>query len=257
MMNLLVWPQRAVRLLSLALFMLVPQCGQSVGAAESPAADVRRWVTLLEARYRGANTSESTFLERYTESGRLLRAEAGTAYFRRPGKMRWEYAAPEKNLFLVDGKTAWFYVPSDHTVTRVPAKRSADWRTPLALLAGDMKLSRVCSRVQLANNEQPLDPKNVVLNCQLRGEPAPKPAKVSSANDQAEDRVTTVLLEVSRDSGELTRIQVRDPGGVSLEFRFENWRFDPLVAAAQFEFHPPQGVAIVNGELPAQKDFAQ
>jgi outer membrane lipoprotein carrier protein len=219
--------------------------------------DAGHWVTMLEARYRGVTTSEATFLERYTESGRLLRAEAGTAYFRRPGKMRWEYAAPEKNLFLVDGKTAWFYVPSDHTVTRVPAKRSADWRTPLALLAGDMKLSRVCSRVRLAHNEQPLDPKNVVLNCQLRGEPEDRLAKASSVGDPAENRDTTVLLEVARDTGELTRIQVRDPGGISLEFRFENWRFDPLVAAAQFEFHPPDGVAIVNGELPAQKDFAQ
>jgi len=139
----------------------------------------------------------------------------------------------------------------------VPAKRSADWRTPLALLAGEMKLSRVCSRVRLANNEQALDPKNVVLNCQLRGEPTAKTAKAPSTSDQAENRDTTVLLEVSRDSGELTRIQVRDPGGISLEFRFENWRFDPIVATGQFEFHPPDGVAIVNGELPAQKDFAQ
>jgi outer membrane lipoprotein carrier protein len=232
-------------------------CADILGAQTGTPADAGHWVTVLEARYRGVTTSEATFLERYTESGRLLRAEAGTAYFRRPGKMRWEYAAPEKNLFLVDGKTAWFYVPSDHTVTRVPAKRSADWRTPLALLAGDMKLSRVCSRVQLATNEQPLDPKNVVLNCQLRGEPAPKPTKTPGTKDTTENRDTTVLLEVARDSGELTRIQVRDPGGVSLEFRFENWRFDPLVAAAQFEFHPPDGVAIVNGELPAQKDFAQ
>ena len=232
-------------------------CVDIFGAQIATSANASHWVAMLEARYRGVTTSEATFLERYTESGRLLRAEAGTAYFRRPGKMRWEYAAPEKNLFLVDGKTAWFYVPSDHTVTRVPAKRSADWRTPLALLAGDMKLSRVCSRVQLATNEQPLDPKNVVLNCQLRGEPSPKPTTTLGIKDLAGDRDTTVLLEVSRDSGELTRIQVLDPGGISLEFRFENWRFDPLVAAAQFEFHPPDGVAIVNGELPAQSNFAQ
>ncbi len=164
-------------------------CADILGAQRARTANAGHWVALLEARYRGVTTSEATFLERYTESGRLLRAEAGTAYFRRPGKMRWEYAAPEKNLFLVDGKTAWFYVPSDHTVTRVPAKRSSDWRTPLALLAGDMKLSRVCSRVQLANNEQPLDPKNVVLNCQLRGEPAAKPA--SRSRRMTKQRIAT------------------------------------------------------------------
>src|SRR5260370_42624106 len=100
----------------------------------------------MEARYRGAKTLQATFLERYAENGSVVRTEAGTAYFRRPGRMRWEYERPEKDLFLVDGKTAWFYVPADHTVTRVPAKQSADLRTPLAPLAAQIKISRVCSR---------------------------------------------------------------------------------------------------------------
>ena len=101
----------------------------------------------FEKRYSSAKTLHATCLERYTENNRLVRAEAGIAYFRKPGRMRWEYESPEKNLFLVDGKSAWFYVPADHTVTRVPAKQSSDWRTPLALLAGEAKLSRVCSRL--------------------------------------------------------------------------------------------------------------
>src|SRR5438046_2397806 len=111
-------------------------------------------VIKLEARYRSARTLRATFIERYTENGRVVRTEAGIAYFRRPGKMRWEYQSPEKNLFLVDGKSAWFYVPADHTVTRVPAKQSTDWRTPLALLAGEMKLSRICARVDFATDEK-------------------------------------------------------------------------------------------------------
>src|SRR6266851_7512840 len=118
-------------------------------------AGVQDVVTRLEARYRSARTLQAAFLERYTENGRVLRAESGIAYFRRPGKMRWEYESPEKNLFLVDGKSAWFYVPADHTVTRVPAKESSDWRTPLALLAGETRLSRICARVELASAEKP------------------------------------------------------------------------------------------------------
>src|ERR1700719_651923 len=124
----------------------------------------------MEARYRSAKTLQATFLERYAENGSVLRTEAGTAYFRRPGKMRWEYERPEKDLFLVDGKTAWFYVPADHTVTRVPAKQSADLRTPLALLAGQMKISRVCSRVELTDAVNPLREGDAVLRCQARGE---------------------------------------------------------------------------------------
>ncbi len=101
----------------------------------------------LESKYRKASSLQATFLERYFENGSLVRAESGVAYFRKPGKMRWEYEKPEKNLFLVDGRNAWFYTPIDHTATRIPARQSDDWRTPLALLAGEGKLSRVCDRV--------------------------------------------------------------------------------------------------------------
>src|SRR5438552_17877849 len=121
-------------------------------------------VKRLEATYRAARTMQVIFLEQYSENGRVIRIEAGVAYFRRPGKMRWEYESPEKNLFLVDGKTAWFYVPGDHTVTRVPAKQSTDWRTPLALLAGEMKLSRICARVDFAAAEKPHKDGNVLLS---------------------------------------------------------------------------------------------
>src|SRR5258707_13924079 len=122
----------------------------------------------MEAHYRSARTLQAAFLECFTENGRVVRTEAGMAYFRRPGKMRWEYQSPEKNLFLVDGKSAWFFVPADHTVTRVPAKQSTDWRTPLALLAGEMKVSRVCSRIEPAIDEKPESPDHVVLFCELR-----------------------------------------------------------------------------------------
>src|SRR5256714_5177676 len=131
--------------------------------------DTSNHVKRLEATYRAARTMQVIFLEQYSENGRVVRIEAGVAYFRRPGKMRWDYESPEKNLFLVDGKTAWFYVPGDHTVTRVPAKQSTDWRTPLALLAGEMELSRVCARVGLAINEKPESSEHVILFCELRG----------------------------------------------------------------------------------------
>jgi outer membrane lipoprotein carrier protein len=203
----------------------------------------------MEARYRSAKTLQATFLERYAENGSVLRSEAGTAYFRRPGRMRWEYERPEKDLFLVDGKTAWFYVPADHTVTRVPAKQSDDLRTPLALLAGQMKVSRACSRVELAENEKPLREGNAVLRCKVRGQ------KQNAGTNSEPDSVLgasesdKVLFEVARDTGELARLIVRHAGGIEVEFRFENWRFDPALPDTMFRFEPPAGVAIVDGEL--------
>jgi outer membrane lipoprotein carrier protein len=202
-------------------------------------------VKRLESRYRYARTLQATFLQRYIEDGREVRSESGIAYFRRPGRMRWEYEVPEKNVFLVDGKTAWFYVPADHTVTRVPAKQSTDLRTPLALLAGEMKVSRVCATVE-SSTEAPKNSGDIVLTCR------PREAEHSSdrPHDSSAPPQDTILFEIAPDTGELTRLLVPDPGGITVEFRFANWRIDPPIPDAMFRFAPPPGVAIVNGELP-------
>jgi outer membrane lipoprotein carrier protein len=221
-------------------------------ALSSTSSEAKLIADKLEARYRGSHTLAATFLERYSENSRVVRSEAGVAYFRRPGKMRWEYESPEKNLFLVDGKTAWFYVPADHTVTRAPARQSTDWRTPLALLAGEMKLSRVCARVESTTAEQPDTPGNIVLYCPLRGgESKPNHAAGDAPDSKEAGPDQSVFLEIAPASGELARVLVRENGGVVVEFKFAAWRFDPPVTDSFFRFDVPPGVAIVDAESPA------
>jgi len=205
-----------------------------IGVLASAAPKTSEAQSRFEQAYRGSQSLAVSFLENYKENGQLVRSEAGTAYFRRPGKMRFEYESPGKDLFLIDGKTAWFYVPSDHTATRVPAKQSSDWRTPLALLAGEARLSRICSNVEIRASEKAQSPEGVVLQCMLKG---------NSAADAG-----LVLLEVSPVSGNLLRVAIREAGGVTVEFQFKNWRFNPPLPDSQFRFTPPVGTAIVNGE---------
>jgi outer membrane lipoprotein carrier protein len=239
------------RLLATSL-LVASVCLPSV--AHSPKQDdpaAKRIVGLLEARYRTARTMQATFLERYTENNRTVRVEAGTAYFRRPGKMRWEYESPEKNLFLVDGKTAWFYVASDRTVTRVPAKESGDWRTPLSLLAGEAKLARICQQIRLSTTVTPENPEDAVLYCAPRGEqPQHSNSHLLESNSPEHSEVDAIFLEVARASGELVRTLVQGRGGVEVELRFTRWKMDPPVPDSMFRFEVPEGVAIVNGELP-------
>ena len=169
--------------------------------------------------------------------------------------MRWDYQVPERNLFLVDGKTAWFYVPADHTATRVPAKESADWRTPLALLVGDMKISRVCEHVLPAIDETPENPEHAMLYCALRGAASKSPnGALGESPSQKPLNSQSVFFEIDTNSGDLVRVLVRDPGGVGIEFSFTNWRMDPQVPDSLFRFDVPKGVAIVNGELPGGQD---
>jgi outer membrane lipoprotein carrier protein len=193
----------------------------------------------FEARYAAARALQVNFLERYSQNGKFVRAEAGTAYFLRPGKMRWDYEAPEKNMFLVDGAFTWFYAPSDRTATRVPSKQSDDWRTPLAFLTSHMKLSRLCAKITTQSNSPNAQPDDTVFNCQLADAP---PQSETTPNK-------SVLFEVSP-QGELRRIVVQQEGAIELEFSFTNWQWNPPLEKSLFQFTPPRGVAIVNGLLP-------
>jgi outer membrane lipoprotein carrier protein len=210
------------------------------GASQSPSKQnsdsAKSLAHLLEEHYRQPRTLQAIFLERYSEGEKQARVESGTVFFRRPGQMRWEYDSPEKKLFLVDGKTTWFYVPYDHTVTKAPVKESSDWRTPLALLTGKADLSRLCSQINLIN-QSGIPSGHAVLRC------LPKQAKIPSEASE----YTEVLLEVDTSSGELARINVRQPGGIGLEYRFGNWQTDIPLAGDLFRFQVPPGVAIVDG----------
>jgi outer membrane lipoprotein carrier protein len=206
---------------------------------------------LLEEHYHQARTLRAVFLERYSDGPREARVEAGTVYFRRPGRMRWEYESPEKKLFVTDGKTVWFYVPADHTVTRIPVKENADWRTPLALLTGKADLTRLCSRIDLVNQTSTLAG-HAVLRCLPKGEKGGQSAAgARSSMDSPElpgtGDFTEVLLEVDVSSGELARAQIRQPGGVELEYRFGDWQQNLPLAETMFQFRAPMGVAIVDG----------
>lgn len=210
-----------------------------VPAGEADEKAPMRSLHLMEARYGAARTLQARFLERYLENGRLVRAEAGNAYFLKPGKMRWDYEAPEKNTFLVDGKYVWFYSPADHTATRKPVKQSDDWRTPLAFLMLHMKLSRICARIDAMNGQSPGADGDSGFQCVLR-----QPGDSGGAA-----AASPVRFEVSRD-GELKRVLVPEGAGREIEFLFTGWQWDPVLPKSEFEFAPPRGVAIVDGLLP-------
>ena len=56
-----------------------------------------------------------------------------------------------------------------------------------------------------------------------------------------------VLLEVDSASGDLASVRIRQAGGVELEYRFGDWQRGISLAEDMFQFHPPPGVAIVDG----------
>jgi outer membrane lipoprotein carrier protein len=225
-------------------FFVWPSLGRQDDATSGLTNGAAQTLHAFETKYQSASRLQATFLERYRENSKLVRVESGDAYFLRPGKMRWDYQAPEKNTFVVDGKYVWFYAPADRTATRMPVKQSEDWRTPLALLTSHIKLSRLCSKITLVQDQKPEQPSDFLYGCKLR-----EPAGDATAT-------RPVLFELSS-QGELNRIVIPQEGGIELEFSFAGWQWNPVLDKAVFQFTPPPDTVIVNGLLPEAPGMRQ
>ena len=69
-----------------------------------------------------------------TESGRVM--------VKKPGKMRWDYTAPEEKLFVSDGSRIYFYIPQDKQVIVSDVPTDDQATTPALFLAGKGNLTR-------------------------------------------------------------------------------------------------------------------
>jgi outer membrane lipoprotein carrier protein len=67
--------------------------------------------------------------------GKVVETASGTFVFARPGKFRWTYEKPHKQLLVADGAKLWIHDPDLNQVTVKRMDRAIS-STPAALLAG-------------------------------------------------------------------------------------------------------------------------
>lgn len=198
----------------------------------TPAADIHSIAQGVDQHYNQLDSLQAEFGEIYRGAG-ADRVESGTLWLKKPGKMRWEYRAPQQKLFLSDGQNAWLYLPDDRQVRKTSARKLDDLRSPLAFLLGKAHLEKELQSLSLASDLAPLIPGDVVL----RGVPK---ALASSVNQ--------VMLEVTPDS-RITRIIVEGADGTETEYRFSDQKENVEIPRQSFRFTPPPGVEVITGEF--------
>ncbi len=192
--------------------------------------DVHALAAKVDQRYDHMRTLEARFTETYKGVG-INHTESGTLLMKKPGRMRWDYDQPRPKLFLIDGRTAWFYVPGEKQVRRTPVKQLDDLRSPLRYMLGKTKLEKELDGLSLAPDQKPLDPEDVVLHGVPKG---------------MGDRIEQTLLEVTPD-GLISRILVEERDGSVTEFRFLQQKENVEIPDRQFRFTPPPGTEVVSG----------
>jgi len=98
----------------------------------------------LDKLLKEVNTIAVVFKQTLSdEKGKVLETSAGIGYLERPGRFRWEYSEPYRQIIVADGDKVWFY---DHDLSQVivkPWDAFAIDTTPAALLTMTQPLEQI------------------------------------------------------------------------------------------------------------------
>lgn len=199
------------------------------GHAQDPAA--LELARSLQAKYDSVRDFSADFVHTY-QGGVLKRklSERGRVAVKKPGKMRWDYTAPERKQFVSDGSKLYFYIPADKQVIVSPVPAGGDATTPALFLAGKGRLTSEFS------------PSLVELPA---GMPAGTRALKLIPKSKQPD-YDWLILAVDPVTLAIRGLMTIDAQGGTSAFTFSNLKENVGLADNQFTFRIPDGVDVVS-----------
>ena len=70
----------------------------------------------IEKKYTNSEFSADFVQRSYLKAMDIIDQASGKVYIKYPGKMRWEYEKPDRQIFITDGEKLWVYRPDDNQV---------------------------------------------------------------------------------------------------------------------------------------------
>jgi len=178
------------------------------------------------------NASTKTATARFEQqvhdrAGKVIERASGTFSFARPGKFRWTYDKPHRQVLVADGAKLWIHDPDLNQVTVKRIDRAIS-STPAALLAGRDDITALFT----LRDAGAADGLNWV-------EASPK------AQDTGFERVRLGLRGRT-----LAAMELQDQLGGRTMLRFTDLVPNAPVAADAFTFVPPKGADVMEDAPP-------
>lgn len=186
----------------------------------------------VQRQYEMTNDIQAAFIQQsLIKSVNQTKESRGSVYFKKPGKMRWEYTEPEQQLLVCDGRTMWFYVPDDQQVVVQNAEEAYGSKTPITFLSGMGKLQNDFYIKLL-----PSDARTDQLVSGHRLELLPK---------QPQTDVAKLILTVDPNSFQIIHTAVYDPYGNITDVYLQDLEINQTLPDELFLFDIPDGVDVI------------
>ena len=207
---------------------VLPARANAEGASEGGDALLRK----VGERYAAARSLSARFRQEIPlQNVGIVRKASGKLYFGRPLRMRWDYQAPEEQLFLADGEHFYFRpAGSTEVIRRKIDEKSLGGKIPLLLLFGKGEISAMF-RVEESSLRK--GGAETVLRLLPRGDGAPE--------------VRRIDLVVGTRDAIIREVHLFDRLGGENHLYLTDVEFDPSLPPDLFRFRKPPGISVVDG----------
>lgn len=179
----------------------------------------------LQQRYESVDTVMAGFTQEAFSPGLgRSRTSTGTVYFKKPGKMRWEYRDPEGDVLVSDGGVFWFYQADLNQVVEKSLVESS------SALANDF-LSGV------GNLERDFHVKKV--------EDLESAHRLTLTPRTEQPNLKRLFMEVRKSDFLVSRVALVDHFGNETMITFEDIMVNPPLEESLFKFKAPPGATVV------------
>jgi len=98
-------------------------------------------VARVQKYYDATKDLRAKFEQQLESPSRAPSKASGEVWLKKPGKMRWDYAKPDKKLMVSDGSTMWVYDPDDEQAYKQDLRGNA-LPAQVSFLLGEGKLDK-------------------------------------------------------------------------------------------------------------------
>lgn len=199
------------------------------GDAQAAAPTAEEIATRVQKFYDSTKTFRATFKQTYTiKVQNVQKVSTGKVVFEKPGKMSWQYDAPNGNRVVSDGTTLRVYEKENEQMYEMSVAKS-QYPAALAFLMGKGQLTRDFTL-------RMLDPVQMKFEGGYVLEGTPKDATPSYQK---------MLLYVDAQTNQVRRALILDAQGNRNRFDFEAPAVNEPVQKGEFDFVPPPGTKVI------------
>ena len=213
-----------MRILALLLALTTTVAAQKPADKGESAAFV---VARVQKYYDATKDLHARFEQQIASPSRSPQKATGEVWLKKPGKMRWDYAEPEKKLMVSDGGTLWVYEPEDAQAFKQSLKDNA-LPAQVSFLLGEGKLA------------QEFDASFTKLDGLAADELA---LKMVPKTGTAAYRY--LVFVVDGKSGQVKQTVIYDQAGATNKLSFVDVQQNKGVDDAKFKFTPPTGTHVL------------